>query len=252
VRDPYDLLGVSRAASDDEIHAAYRTLAKRYHPDLHPNDPTAEARFKEIAAAYALLSHPEQRARHERDHPAADANADRYANAYAAGRGYRTASADAFVPPIRRARQRGALSGLLIAFGLWTLLSYGNGLLRGFTTALDGTIESRGSIAVPLVHYLFFGGGSESNRRTNLYTIRDPSGSAQTFIAGPPCSLLHQRPRTGGYIHKEAWQWTYEIDGRRVSDFSIPVATSCALGAPLRLLFGLGPLLLGFFWRTAR
>src|SRR5262249_22487463 len=111
-------MGVSRAASDAEIHAAYRTLAKRYHPDLHPDDPAAEARFKEIAAAYALLSHPEQRARYDRDHPAADANFERYANAYAAERGYHTASGDAFARPIRRARQRGPLNGLFIAFGL--------------------------------------------------------------------------------------------------------------------------------------
>ena len=56
MRDPYEILGVSRAADDAEIHAAYRALAKRYHPDLHPGDPGAEPRFKEVAAAYELLS----------------------------------------------------------------------------------------------------------------------------------------------------------------------------------------------------
>lgn len=53
--DPYQVLGVSPGASDDEIKAAYRTLAKKYHPDLNPNSPTAEARMKEINEAYDIL-----------------------------------------------------------------------------------------------------------------------------------------------------------------------------------------------------
>jgi curved DNA-binding protein CbpA len=62
-RSPYDVLGVHSDASDAEIHDVYRKLAKRYHPDLHPDDPLAESRFKEIAAAYEVLSHPEKRGR---------------------------------------------------------------------------------------------------------------------------------------------------------------------------------------------
>jgi len=64
---PYVLLGVGRGASKDEIHDAYRTLAKRYHPDLNPGDATAERSFKEIAAAYQLLSDPLERARFDRE-----------------------------------------------------------------------------------------------------------------------------------------------------------------------------------------
>ncbi|MEE3623180.1 DnaJ C-terminal domain-containing protein [Nitrospirillum sp. BR 11752] len=64
--DPYALLGVARDADEKAIRTAYRALAKKHHPDLNPGKPEAEAKFKEIAAAYALLSDPEKRARFDR------------------------------------------------------------------------------------------------------------------------------------------------------------------------------------------
>jgi molecular chaperone DnaJ len=54
-RDPYDVLGVSGSASKEEIKAAYRNLAKRYHPDLNDGSPAADAKMKEINEAYAIL-----------------------------------------------------------------------------------------------------------------------------------------------------------------------------------------------------
>jgi DnaJ-class molecular chaperone len=66
MKDPYEALGVARTASVDEIRKAYRKLAKQSHPDLHPGDKQAEARFKEISAAHDLLSDPEKRARFDR------------------------------------------------------------------------------------------------------------------------------------------------------------------------------------------
>jgi len=63
---PYEILGVKKDASADDIRKAYRKLAKQYHPDLNPGKPEAEARFKSILAAYDLLSDPEKRARYDR------------------------------------------------------------------------------------------------------------------------------------------------------------------------------------------
>lgn len=62
----YDVLGVKRDASADDIRKAYRKLAKQFHPDLNPGKPEAEARFKSISAAYDLLSDPEKRSRYDR------------------------------------------------------------------------------------------------------------------------------------------------------------------------------------------
>jgi len=60
-RDYYDVLGVPKEAKADEIKSAYRKLAKKYHPDANPNNPEAEAKFKEASEAYAVLSDDEKR-----------------------------------------------------------------------------------------------------------------------------------------------------------------------------------------------
>lgn len=55
MRDPYDILGVSKEASDEEIKKAYRSLAKQYHPDLHPDNPSAGKKMDEINVAYDTI-----------------------------------------------------------------------------------------------------------------------------------------------------------------------------------------------------
>ncbi|GBQ94423.1 molecular chaperone DnaJ [Acetobacter nitrogenifigens DSM 23921 = NBRC 105050] len=64
--DPYEILGVARTASQDDIRKAYRALAKKYHPDLNPGDKAAEEKFKSISRANDLLSDENQRGRFDR------------------------------------------------------------------------------------------------------------------------------------------------------------------------------------------
>ena len=74
-RDFYEVLGVSKGASADEIKKAYRKEAKKYHPDLHPGDKEAEAKFKEINEAYEVLSDSDKKARYDQfGHAGVDPN----------------------------------------------------------------------------------------------------------------------------------------------------------------------------------
>ncbi len=72
-KDLYEILGVSPDASQEEIKRAYRRLARKYHPDLHPGDKEAEERFKEISEAYEILSDPKKRAEYDQLRQAAKA-----------------------------------------------------------------------------------------------------------------------------------------------------------------------------------
>jgi DnaJ-class molecular chaperone len=65
MRDPYEVLGVAKDADEDRIKKAYRELAKKHHPDLHPGDKSALAKFQEVQSAYDLLSDKEKRRRYD-------------------------------------------------------------------------------------------------------------------------------------------------------------------------------------------
>ena len=75
-RDYYEILGVDKSADEATLKKAYRTLAKQCHPDTHPGDADAEAKFKEISEAYAVLSDPEKRRQYDQfGHAAFDGSA---------------------------------------------------------------------------------------------------------------------------------------------------------------------------------
>ncbi len=81
-RDYYEVLGVDKSVSDDELKKAYRKAAKKYHPDLHPGDAEAEKNFKEVNEAYEVLSDKEKKARYDQfGHAGVDPN-------FGAGGGY--------------------------------------------------------------------------------------------------------------------------------------------------------------------
>lgn len=89
-QDPYSLLGVSKSASAAEIKKAYHKLAKKYHPDMNPGDKSIEQKFKEVTAAYDLLSDADKRTRFDAGEIDAQGNERGFAHAGAHG-AYRSA-----------------------------------------------------------------------------------------------------------------------------------------------------------------
>ncbi|MGB3424531.1 MAG: J domain-containing protein [Castellaniella sp.] len=118
MQDPYQVLGVARTASLDEIKKAYRGLAKRLHPDLNPGDKAAEEKFKDVSVAYGLLGDPEKRKRFDAGEIDAggveqpkrrfyrDFAADNHGNPYTSDAGYADfADNDVFAEILRRGRE---------------------------------------------------------------------------------------------------------------------------------------------------
>jgi molecular chaperone DnaJ len=85
-RDYYEVLGLQKGASEDEIKKAFKTMARKYHPDLHPGDAEAEEKFKEINEAFGVLSDPEKKSRYDQfGHAGVDPNYGGGAGGYGGG-----------------------------------------------------------------------------------------------------------------------------------------------------------------------
>ena len=97
--DPYAILGVNKASSQDEIQKAYRQLAKKLHPDLNPGNKKTEEEFKKVSAAYDVLGDADKRARYDRgeiDAGGAERPKREYYREYAGSTADKYANADAY------------------------------------------------------------------------------------------------------------------------------------------------------------
>ncbi len=124
IQDPYKVLGVSPTASDDEVKAAYRRLAKKYHPDLNPGDEAAAQKMNEINAAYEQIKNPQK---HQASSPGAQQayGAYGYSGPYGSSGGASYAAAERCINAGLFAQARSALDAIPQASrsGYWFFLS---------------------------------------------------------------------------------------------------------------------------------
>lgn len=154
MRDPYQVLGLTRSASAEEIKQAYRKLAKQYHPDLNPGRPDIEQRFKDVSGAYNLLSDTEKRGRFDRGEIDANGNERPLHRAYSGG-----------------GRSAGAGAGDFGGFDAEDLFSdlFGAGRRRGGAGAGAG-FKQRGTDIAYSVTVPFTEAALGTKRRINLST----------------------------------------------------------------------------------
>jgi curved DNA-binding protein len=186
-KDYYDILGVNKDDSQEDIRRAFRRLARQHHPDVNPDDPEAEERFKEINEAYEVLSDPEKRQKY--DHLGAN---------------------------WRRYQQTGGQPGGF-DWGQWTSGAPGGGPQRVYVR--QGTPED--------LQDLFGGGSPFSDFFTQIFGGMGGGGAPQAAPGGPGGFDYQVRPRRGRDYEqeveislREAYNGTSRIlqqDGRRLS-----------------------------------
>ena len=132
-RDYYEVLGVSREASAQEIKSAYRKLAVKFHPDRNQNDPEAEDKFKEAAEAYAVLSDEGKRARYDRfGHDSPDMGGGFSGFDASTFGDFSDILGDLFGMGGGRRRRGGGIPGAAGQTAIYTAVDYFNGFTRMF------------------------------------------------------------------------------------------------------------------------
>jgi DnaJ-class molecular chaperone len=175
MRDPYQVLGLTKSASAEEIKQAYRRLAKQFHPDLNPGRPDIEQRFKDVSGAYNLLSDAEKRGRFDRGEIDANGNERPMHRAYAGG----------------GARGAGGDFGGFDAEDIFSDL-FGAGRRRGAAGGAGAGFKSRGTDIAYSVTVPFTEAALGTKRRINLSTGKSID------VAIPPGTEDQQKLRLKG------------------------------------------------------
>ncbi len=186
-KDFYQILGVSRKASDKEIKQAYRRLARKYHPDVNPGNPSAEAKFKEINAAYEVLSDPEKRKKYDQF-----GDKWQYADQFA---GWQQGSFG------DHARQGATVFDFGDAFGEGDLGGIFDGLFRGFGTRTASRRPRRGrDIEQPIevtLEEAYHGStrtiGTQAESVCDVCNGRGALGNAPCYTCGGTGRVLRQQ-----------------------------------------------------------
>lgn len=171
-KDPYKLLDISKSASEADIRKAYRALAKKWHPDIKPNDPVAAEKFKEISAAYTLLTDKELRAQY--DSGQVDASGQRthpFGGGAGGGGGYRRAS---------RGTHPGEMEDLFSSlFGMNMGGArggpFGGGFQRQAPTPQKGA-DVRYKVSIPFKEAIKGGSRKLTGADGNIVTVKIPPG----------------------------------------------------------------------------